>query len=944
MKKRIISLILCIVMCFGMVSVLGSCGKKTNALVIMTESLDGLFNPFFSTSANDSTIVAMTQIGMLTYGYENGQVKEAYGDDEPVVVKDYLKTYNSSEDTTTYTFVIKNGIKFSDGHALTIEDVLFNLYVYLDPVYTGSSTMYSTDILGLTEYRTQQSVSGNDGDDIITAAARDRAALRILELVNLFQEVKENNNQEATYEQMVAAINAHNPSDGYISSFSTEDVSVADARKQLLADYERTLTLFKEELNLDYESAKDAYTDKPYTDHAAFTDGNKEITSFLYYEGYYSLVEVKYEKDENNKDIKSQIEEVKLHYDKSNLNSKEKAVNYVYGDVTNSKLDQVLLAWGTANKLQTEYTAKAKEVVLHENMTDGELVFDHIEGIKSLGHHTDVTTVTIGDTDYAVAHDHNEDGSPKNENEYDVLEITINGIDPKAIWNFAFSVAPQHYYGEGAKTTVDVANHKYGVDFGEFAFMTDIIQSQRNITVPMGAGSYKATNAKNEDNPKGSDFFNSNVVYYKANDLFLLGAPKIEKVRYQIVSSSNALDALESGSVHYVNPQLTPFNEQRLDGLKKKGFESIAVNQLGYGYIGVNAGKIPNIYLRKAILAAMDTSLALGYYSPGTAEQIYWPMSTESWAYPKAEDGTNDKNNGQDYPAINFTEAAAKEKIAGYMEQAMAHNGGYTDKDLKITFTIAGSNLTEHPTYAVFQTAAKILNEMGWEIEVIADTQALTKLSTGSLSVWAAAWGSTIDPDMYQVYHKNSTATSVYSWGYREILANPTTYAIENDILTDLSDKIDEARETDDQDARIEDYKEAMELVMDMATQLPVYQRKDLYAYNASIINPDSMPEDINPYTSPLDRIWEIEFAEGVTVTDEDPSGPNVGLIIGLVAAGVVVALGATAAVAYFAFPNSKIAALLPFGKKTAAAAADKSVTAAEDDEDVYVEEDSDGE
>ena len=940
MKKRIISLILCIVMCFSIVSVLGSCGKKTDALVIMTENLDGLFNPFFSTSANDSTIVAMTQIGMLTYGYENGQVTEAYGDDEPVVVKDYLKTYNSSEDTTTYTFVIKNGIKFSDGHALTIEDVLFNLYVYLDPVYTGSSTMYSTDILGLTEYRTQQSVSGNDGDDIITEAARDRANLRILELVNLFQEVKENNNQEATYDKMVEAINAHNPSEGYISSFSTESVSVSDARKQLLADYERTLALFKEELNLDYESAKDAYTDKPYTDWDEFTNAKKDITSFLYYEGIGVVVE--FEKNGSKID-RTKIKEIDILYPNT-IDTKEKAIDYVYDAVINSRLDEVLLAWATANKLQTEYTAKAKEVVLHENMTDGELVFDHIEGIKSLGHHTDVTSVTIKDKTYAVAQEHNEDGSPKNADQYDVLEITINGIDPKAIWNFAFSVAPQHYYGEGAKTKVDVANHKYGVDFGEFAFMTDVIQSQRNITVPMGAGAYKATNSKNENDPKGSDFYNSNVVYYKANDLFLLGAPKIEKVRYQIVSSSNALDALESGSVHFVNPQLTPFNEQRLDGLKKKGFESIAVNQLGYGYIGVNAGKIPNIYLRKAILAAMDTRLALGYYSPGTAEQIYWPMSTESWAYPKAEDGSNDKNNGQDYPAINFTEAAAKEKIADYMEQAMAHNGGYTDKDLKITFTIAGSNLTEHPTYAVFQTAAKILNDMGWEIEVIADTQALTKLSTGSLAVWAAAWGSTIDPDMYQVYHKNSTATSVYSWGYREILANPTKYAIENEILTDLSDKIDEARETDDQDARTEDYKEAMMLVMNMATQLPVYQRKDLYAYNAKIIKAESMPEDINPYTSPLDRIWEIEFADGVTVTDEAPSGPNVGLIIGLVAAGIVVALGATVAVAYFAFPNGKIAALLPFGKKTAAVVADNAVPAAEDDEDVYVEEDSDGE
>ena len=33
--------------------------------------------------------------------------------------------------------------------------MLFSLYVYLDPAYTGSTTIYSTDIVGLAAYRTQ---------------------------------------------------------------------------------------------------------------------------------------------------------------------------------------------------------------------------------------------------------------------------------------------------------------------------------------------------------------------------------------------------------------------------------------------------------------------------------------------------------------------------------------------------------------------------------------------------------------------------------------------------------------------------------------------------------------------------------------------------------------------------------------------------------------------
>ena len=159
--------------------------------------------------------------------------------------------------------------------------------------------------------------------------------------------------------------------------------------------------------------------------------------------------------------------------------------------------------------------------------------------------------------------------------------------------------------------------------------------------------------------------------------------------------------------------------------------------------------------------------------------------------------------------------------------------------------------------------AQSILNECGWDITVVPDTQALTKLSTGSLAVWAAAWGSTIDPDMYQVYHKDSTATSTLAWGYNAIKTQ-TGYEEEQYILDRLSEVIDAARETDDKDVRKRLYKEAMSYVLDLAVELPVYQRDVLYAYDSNIIDKDSLPSssELNPYSSPLDRIWELDFAD----------------------------------------------------------------------------------
>ena len=542
MKKRILCIALSIATLLGAFAFV-SCNTTSDekaetpdAFVIMTEQLDGLFNPFFATSANDSTIVSMTQIGMLTTGYKNGEVTVAYGDDEAVVVKDLSIVHNDSDDTTVYTFVIKNGIKFSDGHPLTIEDVLFNMYVYLDPVYTGSSTMYSTDIVGLQNYRTQTLGSGSTGtDDALSTAASGRANDRIKELINLYQQVGKTPTAgaySADYDTMVDAISKHTLSTGYKKAVSTNPDSVTNA--QLLADYELTLKLFKEELERDYAGAKDSFTEEPYKSFEQFQD---EVFCFMFLEGY---VEVEYARDENGKIDTTNIEKLTPSYSSSVVKDKESAINYVYNHKVENALGEILTAWATATELRTQYTAQAKEVILREGSTDGKLAIENIAGIKSLGHTTSTPSVTIDGTTYAVAHEHNEDGTPKNENEYDVLEITINGVDPKAIWNFAFAVAPQHYYAKGY--TVDIANNQFGVEYASFDFMRDVIQSTRNIKVPMGAGAYKATDRNNSDNPKEDDFFTDNVVYFKRNDSFLMGQPKIEKIRYRVVSTSKRSD------------------------------------------------------------------------------------------------------------------------------------------------------------------------------------------------------------------------------------------------------------------------------------------------------------------------------------------------------------------------------------------------------------------
>ncbi len=869
-----------------------------DALVIMTEELNGLFNPFYSTAGTDMDVVGQTQIGMLSTDANGGL---AYGDSEPTVVKDYeMKKEDVTGDgkpDSIYYFVIKNGIKFSDGTPLTMKDVMFNLYVYLDPAYTGSTTMYSTDIVGLQAYRTQSRTTDDNLDKDLTATSTQWAKNRADELINLYKDTGKQTGStalSASPAQMREAIANHTPSAGYLQATGLEN-DIAAARDQLLADYNEIVGdpdgedadakdgLFRQELISDYNGAKSAYLEEPYksapvynTNGEQIMTGFDEVVSFMFMEGFATP---KYPQVAGQAPDKSKIERVDLDYP-ATITTQQAAIDYVHTFIVQSEFDVIMQAYATGTTVRTQYAAKARDVLLHENLEGDQLVVPSIDGIKSLGHNTELTKVEINGKTYEIAQEHKDDGTPVNDSQYDVLRIEVNGVDPKAKWNFSFTVAPYHYYSDVAKYPVNIEENKFGVKWASYDFQKGVIQGkntwgQSKNKVPLGAGPYVATDNGGETaRPGANAFLSNNVVYYKSNANFLLGEPKIKKMQYHVVSSANALGVLQSGEVHFVEPQFTKANQERLDGeLKSVGIKSLSTWQLGYGYIGINAGYVQNVNLRRAIMSAMNTSLSLDYYVAQTATTIAWPMSLVSWAYPRTEGHTYDGSrplaykddvNGKSY-MMYTTEAAAKEKILGYMADAGAEEG---DPRLKLKFTIAGSNMTEHPVYAVFLNAMKILNDCGWNIEIAPDTNALIKLSTGSLAVWAAAWGSTIDPDMYQVYHKNSTATSTLAWGYDDILADTGTYAYENGILNQLATYITDARETDVEAERIPLYKQAMSLVLDLAVEMPVYQRQTLYAYNSNVIKESTFPHDengeliINSYSSPLSRIWELEFAD----------------------------------------------------------------------------------
>lgn len=386
--------------------------------------------------------------------------------------------------------------------------------------------------------------------------------------------------------------------------------------------------------------------------------------------------------------------------------------------------------------------------------------------------------------------------------------VTINGVNIIGDKQLAQQpIMPKHYYGVGDDGT-------------EFEKGDMTVPKSRN-SLPMGSGSYIFKSYEN------------NIATLEANPNYFKGAPKTPNLKFQVVAEANKVDVVANGEVDVTDPAA---DKEIMARLETEGIEYNLTDNNGYGYIGIDANRITDINVRKGLMHLMNREPAVKSYFGDLAEVLERPMTSTLAEYPQDAKPyyTYDKAKALEY----FTAAGYKKDANGKLVDA---NGN----QLKVEVGVG--DLKSHPTAGIFSQMKNDMEEMGAEL-IVSDLQfnvLSDRMNSGDLDMFALAWGNSNHADLTQIFHSSSADGSGSN---RYNLKDPEVDKLLEQVAVTL-----------DLEERKELVAKELDLIMENAVVMPVYQRKNLNIFSDNL-KIDTVYRTESPYHTFRDEYNVIEM------------------------------------------------------------------------------------
>ena len=135
--------------CFGF-KYFGFAKTPDNTLSLQVASEPNKLDPALNSTVDGASLAILSFAGLYTY------------DAEGKLVPDLAESYEVSDDGLTYTFTMKDGLKWSDGEELNAEDVVYSWNRLVTPE-TGADYFYLADGIARKEDKTLDIEASEDG-------------------------------------------------------------------------------------------------------------------------------------------------------------------------------------------------------------------------------------------------------------------------------------------------------------------------------------------------------------------------------------------------------------------------------------------------------------------------------------------------------------------------------------------------------------------------------------------------------------------------------------------------------------------------------------------------------------------------------------------------------------------------------------------------------------